>query len=65
MNDAECQIHKDENCLLCDFYVLRVTTWQGRSSEIRLWVGQEAGMSWGPMGMEDEVSLVYVKGHNK
>jgi hypothetical protein len=60
VNDKACKKHEDEDCQLCSKYRLTMTLWNGRQTSVDLWVGQNAGISSGPMGMEDEVYLEYI-----
>ena len=60
MNDLACKKHEDEECQLCPKYRLTVKLFNGRKDSMEFWVGQSAGISFGPMGMEDDVYVDYV-----
>ena len=58
LDDEACREHQDRNCQTCQRYRLVLVTWQDRRVEQTFWLGQKAGIEWGPMGLSD---MVYVE----
>lgn len=58
----KCKEHSSVSCLICPRYEVTWEQWDGKVNHFGFWVGQDAGASWGPMGMEDWITLKYIEG---
>lgn len=60
VTEEPCPTHKDTECDKCDYYKIIMRPFDREESIYRMWVGDSASLSFGPMGMEDDVSILYV-----
>lgn len=61
--DNPCKVHEDPECGICPYYEMVVEIFDSKPRTMTFWVGQDAGMVWGPIGMDDTVRLKYHEGN--